>query len=266
MRKWLQLGDRVRQTFLRPTPRYRKRNSNMLSDRRHFFGPIMRRLVLSFACLASLSACTFAPTAGPSTDAIVESREEGGAGRYAVVDIDSIVAEAILGRRPDNSLANFGDYRSSVEPRIGVGDAVSVTIWEGSGGGLFCRAAHDRPFHDRLAQRDHSGSGCRSGRHDHSAFRRPPPRHWSNDTRRSDANRAGAHGQGNSTSGAGQRDQIGQQFGDGHWRGHGRSAHSLVCQGRPHPRRDCGGRRSAGSSQREFHSADFAAVAWRGSP
>jgi protein involved in polysaccharide export with SLBB domain len=31
-------------------------------------------------------------------------------------------------------LAHFGDYRPSVEPRIGVGDSVSVTIWEVSAG------------------------------------------------------------------------------------------------------------------------------------
>ncbi len=31
----------------------------------------------------------------------------------------------------------FGDYRGSVEPRIGVGDTISVTIWEAGAGGLF---------------------------------------------------------------------------------------------------------------------------------
>ena len=40
-------------------------------------------------------------------------------------------------RGPDSFLAHFGDYRPSVEPRIGVGDTISVTIWEAGSGGLF---------------------------------------------------------------------------------------------------------------------------------
>ena len=53
------------------------------------------------------------------------------------MDIDSSVIDTLRHRDPDSFLAHFGDYRPSVEPHIGVGDAVSVTIWEASAGGLF---------------------------------------------------------------------------------------------------------------------------------
>ena len=45
---------------------------------------------------------------------------------------------ATIGRAGGDSLASqFGDRRLSAEPVIGVGDTVSVTIWEASAGGLF---------------------------------------------------------------------------------------------------------------------------------
>jgi polysaccharide biosynthesis/export protein len=40
-------------------------------------------------------------------------------------------------RRADKSIASFGDYRPSSQLRIGVGDQVTVTIWEAAAGGLF---------------------------------------------------------------------------------------------------------------------------------
>jgi len=57
--------------------------------------------------------------------------------RYEVVDIDSSVVEILRQSGPDSFVTHFGDYRPSVEPRIGIGDSVSVTIWEASAGGLF---------------------------------------------------------------------------------------------------------------------------------
>jgi polysaccharide export outer membrane protein len=48
----------------------------------------------------------------------------------------------LLSRRPKSSFATrFGDHRASVEPLIGVGDMLTVTIWEASAGGLFSSPA-----------------------------------------------------------------------------------------------------------------------------
>ncbi len=60
---------------------------------------------------------------------------------YEIIDIDPSTIE-VLGRRPKSSFAlRFGDHRLSVEPVIGIGDVVTVTIWEASSGGLFSSPA-----------------------------------------------------------------------------------------------------------------------------
>ncbi|KIU25992.1 sugar transporter, partial [Methylobacterium radiotolerans] len=47
------------------------------------------------------------------------------------------VVEALRGRPLDSLLASFGDHRPSSEPVIGIGDMVSVSVWEAGSGGLF---------------------------------------------------------------------------------------------------------------------------------
>jgi polysaccharide biosynthesis/export protein len=59
------------------------------------------------------------------------------AANYAFVDITPAVIETIRRSLPEVSLAQFGDYRPSLEPHISVGDTVVVTIWEAEQGGLF---------------------------------------------------------------------------------------------------------------------------------
>jgi polysaccharide export outer membrane protein len=58
--------------------------------------------------------------------------------------LDPISVE-VLGRRSRDSFAGrFIDHRSSAEPLIGIGDGVTVTIWEASAGGLFSAPMLDR--------------------------------------------------------------------------------------------------------------------------
>jgi len=60
---------------------------------------------------------------------------------YEIIDIDPSNID-LLSRRPKSSFAaRFGDHRLSVEPVIGVGDMIAVTIWEASSGGLFSSPA-----------------------------------------------------------------------------------------------------------------------------
>ena len=88
--------------------------------------------------LIILSGCSSIPTAGPSTnDVVVQAGAGPAAPHYAFVDIDSAVIDTLRHRAPDSLFAHFRDYRPSVEPRIGIGDTVSATIWEASAGGLF---------------------------------------------------------------------------------------------------------------------------------
>ncbi|MGX7703241.1 polysaccharide biosynthesis/export family protein [Methylobacterium sp. Gmos1] len=96
--------------------------------------------VLAAACL--IGGCSsFLPAAGPTASAVVEgadvATDQGLLARYELVDVDAAVVEALRGRPLDSLLSSFGDRRPSVQPVIGVGDAITVTIWEAGSGGLF---------------------------------------------------------------------------------------------------------------------------------
>ena len=64
--------------------------------------------------------------------------------RYEFVDLTSEVTAVLEQRAPPGLFAHFGDYRVTGEPRIGIGDSISVTIWEASSGGLFSAPLLDK--------------------------------------------------------------------------------------------------------------------------
>ena len=97
----------------------------------------------SLAALAvGLAGCSDLPSSGPSASAVLDPQTVNSVSKpYEVIDIDPSTID-ILARRPRSSFAaRFGDHRPSVEPVIGVGDMITVTIWEASSGGLFSSPA-----------------------------------------------------------------------------------------------------------------------------
>ncbi|WP_395667204.1 polysaccharide biosynthesis/export family protein [Methylocella sp.] len=98
-----------------------------------------RNLILGGTLLAQAGCSSYLTGAGPSTGDIEAQSQSAtpGVPRYEIVDIDSRTVDVLRKRRSASFLARFGDYRPSVEPTIGVGDTVSVTIWEAGAGGLF---------------------------------------------------------------------------------------------------------------------------------
>ena len=98
---------------------------------------LIRAFLFSVMCL-SLSACGgFISGIGPDKGDIANQATQDDVPRFELIDVDSYVIEELRHRGPDSFRAHFGDYRPSVEPLIGVGDMVSVTIWEAGPGGLF---------------------------------------------------------------------------------------------------------------------------------
>ncbi len=58
-----------------------------------------------------------------------------------LVDITPTTVEALKRRGFGSFYAQFGDRRISTEPVIGIGDTVTVTVWEAAAGGLFSSPA-----------------------------------------------------------------------------------------------------------------------------
>jgi len=87
--------------------------------------------------LGGLSGCAGIPRAGPTADEIQAEATSDVGDRYILIQLTPGVADRV-GRRPPKSFAaSFGDYRPTDEPRIGIGDSITVTIWEAGPGGLF---------------------------------------------------------------------------------------------------------------------------------
>jgi polysaccharide export outer membrane protein len=90
-------------------------------------------------CLASaaLSGCSYLPTAGPTTGQVLDQAVADDQLRYDVVDVNGNVVAALLAQPKESLHARFGKYGKPPAPKIGIGDAVSISIWEAAGGGLF---------------------------------------------------------------------------------------------------------------------------------
>jgi len=84
-----------------------------------------------------MCACSTLPDSGPSAQEIAIQANAADYPRYEVVDIDPLVVASLRHKGWDSFSARFGDRRVSSEPVIGIGDSVTVTIWEASSGGLF---------------------------------------------------------------------------------------------------------------------------------
>ena len=101
----------------------------------------MRALPLLPCTALAVSSCSVLPASGPTASAVVEGADvatkDGVFARYELIDISPAVVEALRTRPLDSLLASFGDHRPSLEPVIGVGDFVAVSVWEAGSGGLF---------------------------------------------------------------------------------------------------------------------------------
>ena len=96
-----------------------------------------------FLWLAGLAVCPrwlpSLPASGPSASDFVRENQTGDLGGYVLVDIDERIA-SICNAQPRNIVRVFSDPRPAPEYRFGIGDPVSVTIWEAAAGGLFSAA------------------------------------------------------------------------------------------------------------------------------
>ena len=100
--------------------------------------PLRRALAAALACL--LTDCSTLPTAGPTVHELLGQAVENNRARFDIVDVDSNVIATLLAQPSESLAARFKKYGRPPNPKIGIGDAVSVTIWEAAAGGLFAGA------------------------------------------------------------------------------------------------------------------------------
>jgi len=88
-----------------------------------------------------LAGCSSIPSAGPTAHEIKEQERSAGAfDGYILVDIDRRVASILASQPQPTFFGTFHDRRPRPDLRIGVGDGLTVTIWEAASGGLFSSA------------------------------------------------------------------------------------------------------------------------------
>ena len=94
-----------------------------------------RLVLISFAAAVSLGGCSFFPIAGPSS---IDVKTESFASLpYALVPLKIDTVEFLARFEPRGLAGTFTDRRPPANLTFGVGDVVSVTIFEAAAGGLF---------------------------------------------------------------------------------------------------------------------------------
>ena len=98
------------------------------------------------ACVAALvSACSILPAAGPSSEDI-NSGQTGSGPEHVIVRLNPDVVSAVADYGQPSFVGAFADRRPPPDILFGVGDVVTITIFEAAAGGLFIPAeAGTRP-------------------------------------------------------------------------------------------------------------------------
>lgn len=95
-----------------------------------------RSVLVSFGSIV-LAGCSTIPTAGPTVSQVFDQAVASGQRYFDLVDVDNHVVTTLLLRSPDGFRNRLLSYGKPPPPKVGIGDTVSVSIWEASGGGLF---------------------------------------------------------------------------------------------------------------------------------
>ena len=100
-------------------------------------GTMRSAAILACLTVAALGGCSTLPTAGPTTGQVVDQSVKDDQARFDIVDVDDNVVSTLLARPGESFRTRFRKYGKPPDPKIGIGDTISVTIWEAAAGGLF---------------------------------------------------------------------------------------------------------------------------------
>jgi polysaccharide biosynthesis/export protein len=94
----------------------------------------VKRFAICLCAGSVLGGCAWLPRSGPMANDVIASATTE-TRRYEIFDVSPQAIAAVQQRRAASFAARFGER--SVEPTIGIGDTVAVTLWEAPGGMLF---------------------------------------------------------------------------------------------------------------------------------
>ncbi len=97
------------------------------------------KVPISVVCLGGilLAGCATLPTAGPTVSQVFDQAVTDGQRHFDLVEVDNHVVATLLAQPTESFRSKFQKYGKPPGPTIGIGDTVSVSIWEAAGGGLF---------------------------------------------------------------------------------------------------------------------------------
>ena len=98
-------------------------------------------MIVPILAVFAVSACSL-PRSGPSRSAMSDAGKA--LHNIAMVDVDGATVGLLQASKPPSLVGTFGATRPAQDQRIGVGDAVQITLWEAGQGGLFSSPAVDR--------------------------------------------------------------------------------------------------------------------------
>jgi polysaccharide export outer membrane protein len=93
------------------------------------------KISLLGALLLNTGGCAFFPTVGPSPEDI--STQTSPTVPYALVKLSSEIIDVLAAYEPKGLAGTFTDRRPAANIKFGIGDIVSVTIFEAAAGGLY---------------------------------------------------------------------------------------------------------------------------------
>src|ERR1700693_650232 len=105
--------------------------------RRHLRRQVRLRHVGALGALLLAGGCGVIPTSGPGKIDIAVGQTDPASVDYGFVKITSDVVRTLAEYEPRGIANAFHDRRPPPEIKFGVGDVVSVTIFEAAAGGLF---------------------------------------------------------------------------------------------------------------------------------
>src|SRR5271169_6344039 len=97
------------------------------------------KVPIPVVCLGGilLAGCATLPTAGPTVAQVFDQAVTDGQRHFDLVEVDNHVVATLSAQPTESFRSKFQKYGKPPGPTIGIGDTVSVSIWEAAGGGLF---------------------------------------------------------------------------------------------------------------------------------